>query len=133
MSKANKVSIVDPSGPAPSKFASNMIVSGKTVYLAGAVGTDKSGQFIPGTIKDRTRQALRNAEERLQFLGLDLSDVVSVTIFLSKYEEDFASMNEAYIASFPTDVPLPVRTCVGVAALPAGTDIEMTLIAAKRD
>lgn len=37
-------------------------------------------------------------------------------------------MNEAYIASFPTNAPLPVRTCVGVAALPAGTDIEMTLV-----
>lgn len=54
-----------------------MIVSGKTVYLAGAVGTDKSGHFIPGTIQDRTRQALRNAEERLQFIGLDLSDGTS--------------------------------------------------------
>lgn len=51
-----------------------------------------------------------------------------MTIFLSKYEQDFVSMNEAYIASFPTNAPLPVRTCVGVAALPAGTDIEMTLV-----
>lgn len=70
---------------------------------------------------------------KLELLDVDkgLFIVVSVTIFLSKYEKDFASMNEAYIASFPTDAPLPVRTCVGVAALPAGTDIEMTLVSSS--
>lgn len=53
---------------------------------------------------------------------------MSVQIFLSNYEADFANMNEAYIAAFPKDVPFPVRTCVGVAALPAKTDIEMTIV-----
>lgn len=54
--------------------------------------------------------------------------MVSVQIFLSRYEADFADMNEAYISMFPKDVPMPVRTCVGVAVLPAGTDIEMTMV-----
>lgn len=58
--------------------------------------------------------------------------VVSVQIFLSDYEADFTNMNEAYIAAFPKDIPLPVRTCVGVAALPAKTDIEMTIVSATR-
>lgn len=57
-----------------------------------------------------------------------LTSVVSVQIFLSKYDADFSAMNEAYIASFPKTSPMPVRTCVGVAALPAGTDIEMTIV-----
>lgn len=57
--------------------------------------------------------------------------VVSVQIFLSKYTEDFASMNEAYNAAFPGGVAMPVRTCVGVAALPAGTDIEMTIVSVR--
>lgn len=37
-------------------------------------------------------------------------------------------MNEAYIAGLKDYGPFPVRTCVGVAALPAGTDVEMTIV-----
>ena len=37
-------------------------------------------------------------------------------------------MNETYIAELKDHGPFPVRTCVGVAALPAGTDIEMTIV-----
>lgn len=51
-----------------------MIVSGHTVYLAGVIGNNDQGEMIPGTIKDRTTQALRNAESRLALIGLDLSD-----------------------------------------------------------
>ena len=58
--------------------------------------------------------------------------VVSVTIYLSRYDEDFASMNEVYFGLFPEGVARPCRTCVGVALLPAGTDIEVTCVAAKR-
>jgi 2-iminobutanoate/2-iminopropanoate deaminase len=140
------------------------------VYLAGCIGNDDQGKLVDGTIQDRTKRALFNAERRLQSAGLDLSDgtsplipiwhapfnkptvltVVSVTIYLSKYTEDFAGMNEvgfvcvfgrcfpadgtqfgaskAYISCFPTSAPMPVRTCVGVKDLPAGTDIELTCV-----
>jgi 2-iminobutanoate/2-iminopropanoate deaminase len=146
------------------------------VYLAGCIGNDDQGKLVDGTIQDRTKRALFNAERRLQSVGLDLSDgmspfatiwhppsneptaltVVSVTIYLSKYTEDFAGMNEvgfvcvlkcftadgaefvaakAYISCFPTSAPMPVRTCVGVKDLPAGTDIELTCVSCcwKRD
>jgi len=51
--------------------------------------------------------------------------VVASTIYLSKYTEDFADFNEAYISMFTSD-PKPSRTCIGVANLPAGTDVEIT-------
>jgi hypothetical protein len=37
-------------------------------------------------------------------------------------------MNEAYIEAFKGYGPLPVRTCVGIAVLPGGHDIEMTVV-----
>ena len=57
--------------------------------------------------------------------GFVRDTVVAVTIYLSKYTEDFASMNEAYIEMFPGDIK-PSRTCIGVKNLPAGTDVEIT-------
>jgi hypothetical protein len=54
--------------------------------------------------------------------------VVSIQIFLTNYERDFDDMNKAYVATMPNDVPFPVRTCVGVASLPKGTEIEMTIV-----
>lgn len=54
--------------------------------------------------------------------------VVSIQIFLSDYTKDFKDMNEAYIEAFKGYGPLPVRTCVGIAVLPGGHDIEMTVV-----
>lgn len=54
--------------------------------------------------------------------------VVHVTIYLSKYEQDFATFNQAYAEGLPKDVPPPVRICVGVAALYAGTDVELSVV-----
>lgn len=52
----------------------NLIVSGNTVYLAGVLGTDASGQLVSGGVKEETIQSMRNATERLSHAGLDLSD-----------------------------------------------------------
>ncbi|RSH84099.1 hypothetical protein EHS25_005344 [Saitozyma podzolica] len=59
--------------------------------------------------------------------------VISVTIYLSSYSADFGAMNEAYIEAFGRDTAMPVRACVGVAALPLGCAVEMSIIAAKRE
>ena len=139
-----------PDNQTASAFSSNIILSGHLVFLSGFVATDKSGQWITGNIKDHTRQCLENAKNRLAVLGLDLSDgepgcprgqslcqmaadtlrttVVSMTIYLSHYKQDFAAMNEAYVSAFPEGAGMPVRTCVGVADLPADTDIEMSIV-----
>jgi enamine deaminase RidA (YjgF/YER057c/UK114 family) len=65
-----------------------MIVAGSTVYLAGCIGTDAQGKLIPGTIQDRTRQALDNARKRLEFINLDLTDGWSATRAVLEPEAD---------------------------------------------
>jgi enamine deaminase RidA (YjgF/YER057c/UK114 family) len=57
--------------------------------------------------------------------------VVACTIYLANYVQDFAAFNEAYLSVFTGDVK-PSRTCVGVSALPAGTDVEITATALQR-
>lgn len=79
---------------------------------------------------DRTAAAIKQIETSLKEEGLGLEDVVSSVIYLSKYTEDFAEMNKAYVAGFPD--PKPSRTCIGMTALPGGTDVEITCVAAMR-
>lgn len=84
----------------------NLIVSGNTVYLAGVLGTDASGKLVSGGVKEETVQSMRNATERLAHAGLDLSDgemvliglwltpVVSITIFVNDYAQNLPGLNE---------------------------------------
>ncbi|BGP40665.1 hypothetical protein JCM10449v2_004627 [Rhodotorula kratochvilovae] len=125
--------ISSPNAPKAAPFLSPAILSGNTLYLSGQCGVDpESGAFIDGTVADRTRRAMANIEALLQAAGMNLGDIVSVQIFLSEYVRDFEAMNEAYIQVFEGYSPMPARYCVGVAALPKGTDVEISCIAVKR-
>ena len=60
------------------------------------------------------------AELTCTLLFAFLLAVVASTIYLSKYTQDFAAFNEAYVSMF-TGAVKPSRTCIGVASLPAGS------------
>ncbi|GAA6049691.1 hypothetical protein JCM3770_004411 [Rhodotorula araucariae] len=127
------IPIASPNAPKAAPFLSPAILSGQTLYLSGQCGVDPaSGEFVPGTVGDRTRRAMANIDALLRAAGMTLGDIVSVQIFLSAYTRDFEAMNEAYMQAFEGYSPLPARYCVGVAALPKGTDVEISAIAVKR-
>ncbi len=67
-------------------------------------------------------QALANAETLLQSEGAALSDVVKTTVFLTDIE-NFAAMNDAYLAAFGDH--RPARSAVAVVALPLGAAVEI--------
>jgi 2-iminobutanoate/2-iminopropanoate deaminase len=62
----------------------------------------------------------------LQEAGLSFNDVVKTTVFVTDMA-DFAAINAVYAEYFPNDKP--ARSCVQVAALPLGGQVEMELIA----
>ncbi|GJN91083.1 hypothetical protein Rhopal_004099-T1 [Rhodotorula paludigena] len=125
--------ITAPGAPKPSPYLSSAIQTGNTLYLSGQCGVSpETGEFISGTVGDRTKRAMKNVEAILQAAGMTLADVVSSTIYLSAYTRDFEAMNIAYVESFPRGMTLPARTCIGVAALPKGTDVEISCIAVKQ-
>ncbi|CAK9785577.1 unnamed protein product [Cutaneotrichosporon oleaginosum] len=74
MTNPNKIVIEAANGTKPNPIINNLIVSGATVYLAGVLGTDASGQLVSGGVKAETIQSMRNATERLSHVNLDLSD-----------------------------------------------------------
>ena len=99
------------------------------VFTSGQLPVDvTTGEFVPGGVKEQTRQSLTNARNVLQAAGADLSNVVKTTVFLSDMA-NFAEMNEVYAEFFAQ--PFPARSAVAVKALPKGALVEVECIAAK--
>lgn len=114
--------LTPPVGP----FSQALEVDG-FLYLSGQVGQDPAtGKLVPGGVVAETEQVFSNAAAVLRAAGRGFDDVISVRVFLTRIE-DYQAMNAIYARHF-TD-PFPVRTAVGVAALPLGACFEMDMVA----
>jgi 2-iminobutanoate/2-iminopropanoate deaminase len=102
------------------------------VFLTGQVPTQPGDDTapLPGGIEAQTRRVMDNLIIVLGGLDLGLQHVVSVRVFLTQFEQDYAPMNAVYRGYFPPD-RLPARTCVGVTGLACGALVEIDLIARR--
>ena len=91
-----------------------MIVSGQGGMLDGAV--------VDGGVKAQTEQTMRNVVTQLTAAGVELSDVVKTTCFLTDMGT-FAEFNAAYADAFGDH--RPARSTVEVSALPGGMNVEV--------
>ncbi len=99
------------------------------VFVSGQIPIDPStGTFVPGGIREQTRQSLTNAQAILAATGLGLENVVKTTVFLADMG-DFAAMNEVYAQFFTS--PYPARSAVAVKTLPKGALVEIECIAVR--
>ncbi|MCC7272091.1 MAG: RidA family protein, partial [Alphaproteobacteria bacterium] len=67
------------------------------IFLTGQLGRDldaTDGPLLPG-IEAQTAQALRNMDRVLKGLGAGLADLVTVKVYLTSFERDYAAMNAA--------------------------------------
>jgi 2-iminobutanoate/2-iminopropanoate deaminase len=108
---------------------SQVIEANGFVFLAGQVG-DAPGTPGPvlGGIEAETRQMLENVGRLLRAVGLDYSDVVKATVYLTDFEE-FGAMNAIYREYFPTEPP--TRATVGVMRLAQSYRVEIEVIATR--
>jgi 2-iminobutanoate/2-iminopropanoate deaminase len=99
------------------------------VFCSGQLplAADGSGPR-PGSFEEEARLALENLTRVLQGAGCSLADVVKTTIFLQDMER-FARFNEIYSEFFAESKP--ARSCVEVARLPLGMQVEIEAIAYK--
>ena len=102
------------------------------VFLTGQMPTlpEDDSAPLPNGIEAQTRRVMDNLIIVLRGLALDLRHVVSVRVFLTRFEQDYEPMNAVYRSYFPPD-RLPARTCVGVTGLARGALVEIDLIARK--
>jgi 2-iminobutanoate/2-iminopropanoate deaminase len=105
-------------------------VSGDLVFVSGQVGKDPVTGEIGATVAEQTAAALANMRAVLADAGLDLSDVLKTTVFLTDVTT-IEEMNGVYRSAFSE--PLPCRSTIGVAGLPAPEfKVEIEAIARAR-
>jgi 2-iminobutanoate/2-iminopropanoate deaminase len=118
--------------PKPVAPYSHAVEAGGFVFITGQLATDPDDDEvpIPAGIKAQTAKVMSNLTRVLKGLGLGLEHVVSVRVFLTEFERDYADMNTLYASYFP-DTRRPARTTVGVTGLARGGIIEIDMIAVR--
>lgn len=108
---------------------SQAIQAGDFLFCSGQGPMDPAtGQLVEGDIAVKTRRVLDNLKAMVLEAGFSWDDVVKTTVFLKDMGQ-FAAMNEAYTAYFPTNPP--ARSTIQAARLPRDIDVEIELIAYK--
>lgn len=97
--------------PPPAGAYSPAVRAGDFLYVSGQVPRDpRSGATIGSDVVEQTRQVVSNLESVLAAAGAELSDVVSVTVYLAD-PELWTAFNGVYRELMPQ--PYPTRTAVG--------------------
>ncbi|HTL83064.1 MAG TPA: Rid family detoxifying hydrolase [Bacteroidia bacterium] len=127
--ETNVLVIKTDSAPQPIGPYSQAIRKGNALFVSGQVGIEPNGKFDTASIEDETRQAMNNIKAILNSAGLTMNDIAKTTIYLTDVG-NFKRVNEVYAAFFTNGI-YPARETVGVAALPKGMHIEISVTAAK--
>ena len=107
---------------------SNGYVAGNTLYIAGQQGPDSDGKVTGVDISEQTANAIAVVKHVAEEAGFNLSDLVSVTIYLTDLS-DVPKINEVYQSLMPD--PKPARAAVQVAGLIGGAKIEISAVAVR--
>jgi 2-iminobutanoate/2-iminopropanoate deaminase len=120
-----------PGGPRPVAPFSHAVESDGFVFVTGQMpDTPEAPGALPDGIEAQTRNVMANLSIVLAGLGLGLEHVVMARIYLTRFKQDYARMNDVY-RSFFAEGRLPARTCVGVTGLAYDALIEVDLIARR--
>jgi 2-iminobutanoate/2-iminopropanoate deaminase len=84
----------------------------------------------PDGIVAQTHAVMANLRTVLTGVGLGFEHVAMARIYLTRFGQDYAAMNDVYRSYFAPD-RLPARTCVGVTGLAYDALIEIDLIARR--
>jgi 2-iminobutanoate/2-iminopropanoate deaminase len=122
-----------PGGPKPVAPFSHAVEVDGFVFVTGQMpDTPETPGVLPEGIEAQTRNVVSNLRTVLAGLGLSLEHVVMARIYLTRFSQDYAAMNQVY-RSFFSEGRLPARTCVGVTGLAYDALIEIDLIAKRPD
>lgn len=118
-------------GPRPVAPFSHAVETDGFVFVTGQMpDTPDAPGILPEGIVRQTHAVMANLRTVLAGLSLDFEHVVMARVYLTRFKEDYAAMNEAYRSYF-ADGRLPARTCVGVTGLAYDALIEIDLIARR--
>lgn len=105
---------------------SQAAVGGQLLFVSGQLPVDPVSGTMPERAGAQADRCLSNVRAVLAAAGFDPADVVKTTVFLTDLD-DFSDVNEVYTRHF--SAPFPARSCVQVARLPKGAQVEVEVIA----
>ncbi|RPE13803.1 RidA family protein [Chitinophaga lutea] len=115
--------------PAPIGPYNQAVKAGSTLFISGQIALNpESGKLETDDVIVETHRVMQNLRNILSEAGMDFSDVVKSTIFITDMN-DFSQINEVYGKYFSGY--FPARETVQVAALPKGVNVEISMIAIK--
>ncbi len=118
--------------PAPVAPFSHAVECEGWIQLTGQMPTDPNvdSRPLPDGIEAQTRRVMDNLIIVLATLGLGLEHVLSARVYITEFQRDYDSMNQAYKSYFPPD-RLPARTCIGVTGLARDALVEIDMVAKR--
>ncbi len=124
----NKNIIITTAAPAPIGPYSQAVMAGGLLFISGQIALDPvDGTLYKEDIITETDRVMQNLKGILTAAGLDFSNVVKTTIFLTDMGQ-FSEVNEVYSVYFDP-ATAPARETVQVSGLPKGVNVEISMIA----
>jgi 2-iminobutanoate/2-iminopropanoate deaminase len=121
--------ITTTNAPAPIGPYNQAVMVKDTIFISGQICIDPStGELKNKDLQEETHQVMHNLRAILQQAGMNFSNVVKTTIFITDMNR-FSEMNEVYGKYF--DKNFPARETVQVSALPKFVNVEISMIAVK--
>ena len=113
----------------PYSHANMVPASGNMLFVSGQVAKDaKTGELTLDDISKETHKVMGNVKAILSDAGMDFTNVVKTTIFLTDMN-NFSKVNDAYGSYFSGNYP--ARETVQVSRLPLDVNVEISVIAVK--
>jgi 2-iminobutanoate/2-iminopropanoate deaminase len=118
-------------GPKPVAPFSHAVESGGLIFVTGQMpDSPEAPGVLPDGIVAQTHAVMANLRTVLTGLTLGFEHVIMARIYLARFKQDYAAMNETYRGYFAEE-RLPARTCIGVTGLAYDALIEIDLIARR--
>lgn len=121
--------IITKNAPEPIGPYNQAIMANDTLYISGQICIDPAtGNLKNRDIQDETHQVMQNLRNILVEAGLNFSNVVKTTIFITDMHQ-FSEINAVYGKYFEDN--FPARETVQVSALPKFVNVEISMIAVR--
>ena len=115
------------SAPKPLAPYSQAVLANGTLYVSGQIAINPfDGKLVGGSVAIQTRQVMENIGNILKEVGMDYSNIVKCSIFMSDMKL-YSDINAVYGEYFKIDPP--AREAMHVAGLPLNVDVEISCIA----
>lgn len=106
------------------------VLTPRLLFISGQIPLDPATGVLYTDLIAATEQVMKNLRAVLQAANMNFSNVVKTTIYLTNMN-DFAVVNKVYQTYLHDVQHFPARETIQVAALPKGSCVEISMVAAQ--